>query len=110
MSAGVGYLKREFAYDLNAAKYSYNSGTLDYSIEIKGILFFFTSVTPKTVTITLQDNSSGTLYNIGRWSKKVNTQVYMWINPLDLPQSVRINVEVTKTTAACLMNMVIIRR
>ncbi len=112
MGIGVGVLKEEYAYDLNAAAFSFNSKDLtnkkQYASQVYGIFFHFSTNTPKVVTITLQRVSNNVTYNIYRLVLQLPNDIsYVWKNELELPVTVNLLIDVAKTSAACTLNLLV---
>ena len=113
MGIGVGSSKQEFGYDLNAAAYSWRSAAdttgnwVRVAKKVYGIMFHFTTVQDKTVTVTLSVTSSGTVYPIFHTRKHLPKE-RNFILPigLELPANVDLTIAVTKTAGACSMNFI----
>ncbi len=110
MGVGVGVLKEEYAYDLNAAAFTFNSKDLtdkkQFASQIYSVFFNFSTNVSKILTITLFRVSGETTYTLYNLIKRLpNDYNYVWPNELKLPSVVDFAITVNKTDSACLMNM-----
>ncbi len=110
MGIGVGVLKEEYDYDLNAAFFDFNSKDLtnkkQYASLVYGIFFHFTTNAPKVVTITLQRVLGTSTHIIYRLVKRLpNDTDWVWKNELELPATVDFLIHIDKTEKACLVNL-----
>lgn len=116
MGVGVGILKRELAYDLNAA--AFNWALSDETNKETGVAqllsdlyFYFTTTTSKIITIAFEITVDTVVYTVYTFTKNLpSKQGWLWQPNLKLPGNFNIRIHVGKTSSACSMNMVVTKR